>query len=95
MRASRNFVKNLLQQLNFKVETIETDLHPILWRSALVSQNGRTSFCMPYYDVQPARTIYGGAHPLSPKLEVDACMVVVADNKANEYLGCACSSLGS
>ena len=81
MQASRNFVKDLLQQLNFKVETIETGLHPILWRSALVSQNGRISSCMPITMFsQQTRTIYGGVHPF-PKLKWRLYGRGAADNK--------------
>ena len=54
MQASRNFIKDLLQQLNFKVETIETDLHPILLAERLGQPEWPHIVLYAHYDVQPA-----------------------------------------
>ena len=54
MLASRSFVTNLLQQLDFSVETIETDLHPILLAERLGDPDWPHIVLYAHYDVQPA-----------------------------------------
>ena len=54
MQASRCFVKGLLEQLNFSVETIATDLHPILLAERLGHPDWPHIVLYAHYDVQPA-----------------------------------------
>lgn len=54
MQASRQYVTRLLQRLNFEVETIETDLHPIILAERFGAAEWPHVVLYAHYDVQPA-----------------------------------------
>jgi acetylornithine deacetylase/succinyl-diaminopimelate desuccinylase-like protein len=52
-RRAAEWLAKRLQQLGFRVETIETDKHPILWAEGPAVPGTPTVLCYGHYDVQP------------------------------------------
>ena len=54
MQGAREYAKNLLERLSFKVEVVDTELHPILFAERHGSTNWPHVVLYGHYDVQPA-----------------------------------------
>jgi acetylornithine deacetylase/succinyl-diaminopimelate desuccinylase-like protein len=54
LKDARDFLQDTLQSMGFKVESIETDLHPILFAERRPHPDAPTVMIYGHYDVQPA-----------------------------------------
>ncbi|PXA04240.1 peptidase M20 [Coraliomargarita sinensis] len=54
MKGARDYATSLLEQLGFNVETVETDLHPVLYAERIRNPDWPHVVLYGHYDVQPA-----------------------------------------
>jgi len=54
MRGAQNFLTSLLKDIGFSVESVPTDLHPVIVAKRIVNQTSPHVIIYGHYDVQPA-----------------------------------------